>query len=120
MLFQIGKLCIDLIAQHIQIVFFNYLCNGLQILPLHHGTGWIVRERKHQKLGLRRNCGLQFLRCQSKLILRLQFNNDRHAVGQHRTRYIGYIAGLRNQHLVTGVQHGTHGNINRLTATDGN
>ena len=112
----ISQLGINLIRKNKQIVFYYNFCNLLQLAAVHHRSGGVVGEGKNQKLCLRRNLFQKLFRRQTELILFLQLNRNRNTSGQNSTGHIGNIAGLRNQNLVSRIQHGPHGNINALAA----
>ena len=96
-------------------VFFNYHFGNLfQVFPLHDCPCRIIRKWKNQNFCLIRNCIQKLLCRQPKFIFCLQFNNDRNRIGQNRTRFIGHIAGLRNQYFLSVIHHCPKGNINRF------
>ena len=96
MLLQIRQLRVDLVADDIKVVLSYDLRDLLQIFFLHDGAGRVIRERHHQKLGLRCDSSLQRFRRQTEFILRLQFNDHRNAPREHGTRHVGHVARLRN------------------------
>ena len=95
-------------------MFNDNFCNLLQLAAVHHCSGRIVGERKYQKLCLRRNFFQKLFRCQTELILFLQLNHNRNTSGQNGAGHIGNVAGLRNQNLISRIQHSPHSNINSL------
>ena len=69
MLFPIGLLSIDFVGENDDIRAAEYLCNCLQILTLHDGTGRIVREWHYKNLGLRSNGSTKFLCRQTDILV---------------------------------------------------
>ena len=114
----VGQLGIDLIRDHEQILFLDHLCDGFQIRPLHDRTRRVIRERQYQYLGLVRAGIAQFLRGQTEFVLCLQFDDHRFCPGQDRTGLIGYVAGLRDQHFVSRIDHRTQRDIDALGTAD--
>ena len=112
-----SQLRIDLIADYKNIFFPHHLGNLLQVFSLHHSAGRIVREGKHQNLGLVRDGVQQFLLCQPELIFFLQVDNHGNSIRQFGAGHIGHVAGLRNQHLVSRVQHSPEGQVDGLAAS---
>ena len=88
----------------------------LQILTLHNRSRRIVRERHDQNLRFRRDCRFKLLRCQTKLILFLQLNHNRLSVCHDHARLVGDIGGLRDQNLISGIDHCAHRKVNGLGA----
>ena len=116
----VGELRINLIGDHKNVVLDDDFRNGLQILLGHDGSGGVVGEGKHQKLGPVRQLLQKLLRCQPELILLLQLDDHRHAIRQHRAGQVGHVAGLGNQHLIPRIEHSAHGNVNGLASAHRN
>ena len=112
----VRQLRIDLIGEHINILFNADLCNLLQILPPHHTAGRIVRKRHYENLRLICNRRQKLFLRQAELIFLFQFNCHRYAVCQHDTWHIGNVARLRNEHLIARIQHRTKCHINSFAA----
>ena len=119
MLFPVGQLRVDLVADDKEILLPHHLGDGLQILLLHNGARRIVREGQNQDLRLGRNLLQKLFPGEPELILCLQLNHHRNSAGQNGARHIGHIAWLRDQHLVARIQHGPQRDVNGLTASDG-
>ena len=118
MLHSVGQLTVYFVGENDNVLLhadFGYL---LKVRLSHDGSGRIVRERKHQKLGLVRNRGTKVLSCQTEFVLFLQADGNRNALRQNDTRLIGNVAGLRNDDLVARADHGTDGQVDCLAAAD--
>ena len=111
MLPSIGQFPVDLIGDHIQILFQDHLRDLLQILSFHHGPRGVVGEGEHKELGFLRYGIPQLLRGQAELVFLLQVDKDRNRVRQNGAGLVGNIAGLRDQHLVARVHHGPQGDV---------
>ena len=120
MLRLVGQCAVNLIGEDIQIMVHAEFCDRLEILARHDRSCRIVRERQNQDLRLRRVSGLEFLECQLELIFFLHLDNHRHAACQNRTRFIGNVARLRNDDLISRIEHRTQRDIDRLGAADRN
>ena len=107
----ISQFTVNFITDNENIMFDTELCNRLQIFFRHNGACRIVRERQYQNLCLWCNRSFQFFCCQFKFIFFLKINNHRHTIRQYNARLIRNITWLRNNDLFTGIEHGTHGNI---------
>ena len=115
----ICKLGINLIGDHVNILLLTDLCDWLQIFLRHNRTCRVAWKCKNQNLRLIRNRCKQFFRCQTELVLIFQLDCNRHSTDQLYTRYIRYIARLRDNNLIARIKHGTECHIDTLTATDG-
>ena len=93
---QIRQLRVYLVANDIKVVLSYDVRDLFQIFFLHNGAGRIIRERHHQKLGLRCDGSLQRFRRQTEFILRLQLNDHRNASCKHGARHVGHVARLRD------------------------
>ena len=118
MLRTVGEFGINLIRNHIQVVLFYKLGDGLKIFPGHDRPRRIVRERHDEHLRLRRHMLFKLFHRQLEFILILQRDDDRNAVRHHSAGQIGHIARLREQHLVPRIQHAAEPDIDRLTPPD--
>ena len=108
----IGQLTVYFIGNHEKILFQNHFRNGFQILPLHDRPRRVVGEGKDEHLGFIRNGVAELLRRQAELIFRLQIDEYRNRIRQDSTGFIGNVAGLRNQHLISRIDHRAQGDIN--------
>ena len=115
---RVGQLRINLVGEYVQIMLDADLRDRLEVRPCHDRPGRIVRKWKHEDLCLRCDRRFHLLRCQSELILLLKRDDDRDRVRKDRARLVGNIAGLWNQHLVSGINHGAKGQIDSLRSAD--
>ena len=92
-------------------MLFYDLCYGLQILPLHHCPGGIVGVIEEDDLGLIRYSRLQVLRPQLEIILIFKIYDHGDASCKPYAGLIGYKGGLRYDHLIPGIQHGTEAQV---------
>jgi len=113
------QLCVNFIRQHHDIGAAQHLGHSLQILPLHHCTGGVVGEGHDDQLGLGGNSSLQRLGTQTELVLLTAGNVHRHAAGQGGDGLIAHKAGLRDDHLVPGLDQRADAHINGLAAAHG-
>ncbi len=120
MLAAVGQLAVDLVGEHIQVVFNDDVRDRLEVFLAHDCPRGIVGVRQHQDLGLRRDRSLELFGFEAEFILILERNNDRHAVRQNRAGLIGDIGRLRDQYFVALVDHGAEHQVDGLRAADGN
>ena len=118
MLSGVSQFAVDLIREHIQIILNDDIRDCFQIALLHHSARRVVGIGKDQDLGPGCDRSAQFLGFKAELILILERNDDRHAVCQDRAGLIGYIGGLRDQNLVSLIDHRAEHQINSLRAAD--
>ena len=118
MLFLVTELCIDLICDHKDILFPDNFRNLLQVLLFHDRTCRIIGKWQDQYLRLVCDRIPQFLCCQAEFIFFLQFNNHWHCICKNRTGFIGYIAGLWDQYLLSRIDHCPECQINRFRTTN--
>ena len=114
----IGQLSVDLIGQDIEIVPDDDVHQLFQILSFHDRAGRVIGERQDQNLGPGSDRCLEFLRCQPELILVFQIDNDGRGIRQHSAGLIGDIGGLRDQHLIAGIDHGAEHQVDSLGSSD--
>ena len=115
----VAELSVDLVRQDENVLLLHDLRDFPKVLLLHDGTGGVVGEGQHQKLRPVGELLQQLLRGQPEFVLLLQLDDDRHTARHPGTGHIGHIARLRNQHLITRIQHDPHGHVNGLGAADG-
>ena len=115
---RVGQLRIDLIGDDIEVILDDDFRDRLQFLPGHDRTGRIVREGQDQHLGLRRDFCPEILRHQLEAVLLLQFQDHRDAVSEDNAGLVGHIAGLRDDDLVPGIQHGAEGKVDSFGTAD--
>ena len=115
----VGKLCINLIREDIEVVLLDDRHELLEVLLLHDGTGRVVRERQHEELRLRRDLLEKLLRGQTELVLLFELDRHRHTTRHNGTRGVGNVARLRDEDLIARIQHAAHREVDRLGATDG-
>ena len=100
-------------------MFFHDIHDWFQILFGHHGSRRIVGERQNQNLCLIGDGCAKLLRRELKRIFFFQFYGHRNPVGQLNTRQIGNITRFRQDHFISGIQHGPKRQINTFTAANG-
>ena len=115
----VGQFTVYLIRHNKYVMFNDYLRDSLQILALHDCPGGIVGKRQDQNLGLLRDSLLQFPGSQAELIFRFQIEYHRLCPRQNGTGFIGHIAGLGDNHLIPGVDHGPQTYVNGLGTAHG-
>ena len=118
MLSGVSQLAVDLIREHIQIILNDDIRDRFQIALLHHSARRVVGIGKHQDLGSGCDRSAQLFRFEPEFILVLKRNDYRFSVCQDRAGLIGYIGGLRDQNLVSLVDHSAEHEINSLRAAD--
>ena len=99
-----------------KIIFDYNLSNFFEIPARHDGAGGIVWKWQDKDLGALRDCSTQVISGQTEFILGFEIDEFRYAVCHNCTRFIGNERWLRNQNLITRLEHGTHGKVNRLAA----
>ena len=119
MLLLVGKLRVDLIGHDIDVMFQDDLRDGLQILPLHDGPGGVVGEGQHQDLGPVGDVLLQLRGGEPELVLLLQVDDHGLCSGHHGAGLVGHEAGLRDQHLVPGIDHGPEADVDGFGSAHG-
>ena len=110
----IGQLTVYFIGNHEKILFQDHFRNGFQVLPLHDRPGRVVGERQDEHLGFIRNGVAELLRRQTELIFRLQIDEYRNRIRQDGTGFIGNVAWLGNQHLISRIDHRAQSDVNGL------
>ena len=113
------QLCVNFIRQHHDIGAAQHLSHCFQILPLHHCTGGVVGEGHDDQLGLGGNGSLQRLGAKTELVLLTAGNVHRHTAGQGGDGLVAHKAGLRDDHLVPGLDQRADAHINGLAAAHG-
>ena len=116
----VGELCVNLIREHKEVFFLHHFRDSLKILPAHDGASGVVRERKDENLRLFRDMFQELFFRQTELIFRLKLNDMGLSAGQNTAGNIGNITGLRDQHLIAGIQHDAHRKVDGLTAAHRN
>ena len=112
----VGKLCINLVRYYNKIIFDYNLSNFFEIPARHDGAGGIVWKWQDKDLGALSDRSTQVISSQTKFVLGFEVNEFRYAVCHNCTRFIGNKRRLRDQNLITRLEHGTHRKVNRLTA----
>ena len=111
-----GELGVNLVGEHQYIVPQHHRDNRLQVLLFHNGPGGVVGVGEDQELGAGGDGRLQGLRGQAEAILRPGDNGDGDAPRQPGDGVVADKAGLRNKHLVSGVQAGPDAQVDGLAS----
>ena len=112
----IVQLRIDLIRQHHHIGVPQYLGHSFQIFPLHHRAGGVIREGHDHQLGPGGDGRLQGVGAQAELVLLAAGHMDRNAAGQGGDGLVAHEAGLRDDHLIPGLDQGADAHVNGFAA----
>ena len=110
----VAQLSVDLVAEHQQLVLAHHLGDGLQILPLHHRAGGVVRVGQNQGLGARGDGPAHVLRLQAEFLLRPGQDAHGRAAGEDDAGAVAHVARLGDQHLVARLQDHPQGRVDGL------
>ena len=115
----VGQLGIDLIGDYQEIVLHHHIGQLLQIGSGHDCSGGIVGVAEQQNPAFVRHRRGHILRTEPELLLQPGGYRPGHATGQDHVRGVGHIAWLGHYGLVSGIEGGPEGQVDRLTHPGG-
>ena len=115
----VQDLLIGLVRQHQQIVAAAEPGQLLQVLPVHHGAGGVAGGAQDQQPGLVRNGLFRRVQIEAIAVLLVQGHIHGLRLGDLGKAGIGDVAGVGNEHLVSGLQQGKQGGRHSLLAAAG-
>ena len=110
---------VDLVAVDEQVVLVGDPRDRLELGPVEHGAGRVVRVTEEDRLRARRDRGADHLGGDPEVGRVGRADPDGLAAGQLDARRVGHEARLVVDHLVAGIDRGAHGRIDALRRADG-
>ena len=115
----VGEISVYFIGNDDEVMLFCKVRHGQKILFSHNGAGGVVGVANEKRLGLFGDMLFQLCCRDAEGVFLLGRHSHRHAAGQDSASLVGYIAGLRDQHLVSRGEDSTHGYVQGLADTYG-
>src|SRR5664279_4588421 len=118
-MWRIDDMFVDLVRNHVGIIFLGQPQYEFEFSPGKHAPGWIGRIAQDD--GFDSLCERSLKLLPIELPTRwLQMHKNRSGAGQYRVSPIVLVKGRKNDNLVTGVAHAQHAGEHSFRASAGN
>ena len=107
----IGQIPVNFIRNDDEIVLLGESGNFYEIFFRHHSACRIIRVADEKRLRARGDVGLELLGRDAEIVFKLRRNGYGFAACECDAGLVGNIAGLGDQHFITGRENGAHGDI---------